>query len=68
MTNEIFQRVQAQLSEPAGRIVVQVAQAGCASKVYGPADLSKIKPEGTGLRIGRLYVFACQVRFARVQA
>lgn len=66
MTNKIYAAVAERLAEENGRIVVQVAQSGCTSKVYGPADLPKIKAEDSGLRIGRLFVFACQVRFARV--
>lgn len=67
MTNRIYKAVTERLADPKGRFVVQVAQSGCASKVYGPADLGKIKAEGSGLRIGRLFIFECQVRLAYVK-
>lgn len=66
MSNAIYTAVAERLSQVDGRIVVCVVQAGCVSRVYGPADLSKIKAEGGGLRIGKLFVFAQQIKFARV--
>ena len=34
--------------------------------VYGPADLAKMKAEGSGIRAGRVFLFACQIRFAHI--
>lgn len=66
MTNAIYKQVAERLAEANGRVVVCVAMAGCAHRVYAPADLPKFKAEGNGLRIGKLFVFASQVRFARM--
>jgi hypothetical protein len=66
MTNEIYEKVVKHLNAgPEKRIAIAV-QGGYKMRVYGPDFLDKIKPEGTGLRIGKIYVFACQVRFARI--
>ena len=66
MTNHIFNSVVDHLQDPQARIVAMVGQSGCKAPVYSSVDLPNIKPEGSGLRIGRVFVFACQVRFARV--
>lgn len=64
--NDILKQVTEHLQTPNARIVAMVGQTGCKAPVFSPADLPKMKAEGTGLRIGRLFIFPCQVRFARV--
>lgn len=66
MTNQIYDKVVAHLSSGPEKRVAIAVQGGYKMRVYGPSDLDKIKPEGTGLRIGKIYVFACQVKFARM--
>lgn len=60
-----FEQVAERLSQPDGRVVVLVGQGGCRHVVLSPADLPNLKAEGSGIRHGKLYYFACQLRFAR---
>ena len=66
MTNQVYADVLKHFEDPKARIVVAV-QGGYSAPVFAPKDAAKIKPEGSGLRIGKLFVFACQVRFAHVK-
>jgi hypothetical protein len=33
---------------------------------YKAADLPRMKPEGDGIRVGKVFLFACQLKFARL--
>jgi hypothetical protein len=60
---EVTKHLQSSLN---ARIVVGVSQIGRRSLVLAPKDLHEIQPEGGGLRFRKLFIFAGQVRFARV--
>lgn len=53
------------LADAKNRIYIAV-QGGYNGLVFDANDLTKIKPEGNGLRIAKLFVFASQVRFCKV--
>lgn len=65
MSTNILQAVIEHLNAGADRRIV-VGSPHCRKPlVFSPADLPKIAAEGSGLRIGKTFVFACQVHFAR---
>lgn len=61
----IYEQVAERLGEANGRVVI-AAPGARRQIVLAPKDLSKIKAEGNGIRFGKLFVFACQIRFARI--
>ena len=63
--DSIYEQVKARLSEANGRVVI-AAPGARTQIVLAPKDLPKIKPEGSGIRFGKTFAFACQIRFARV--
>lgn len=63
-TEHIHAAITRHFADPAARVVVG-APGSRRAIVLSPSDLPNLKPEGTGLRFGRLYLFACQLRFAR---
>jgi hypothetical protein len=68
MNTTILQAVTEHLNAGANRRIV-VGSPHCRKPlVFSPTDLPNIKAEGSGLRIGKTFVFACQVHFARTAA
>jgi hypothetical protein len=65
-TNQVYADIVAHFAKGGNRRVVFAAQGVKKQTVLSPSDLPKIKPEGSGLRFGKLFIFACQVRFARI--
>lgn len=66
MSNAIYNKVVKHLqSGPDKRIAIGVAR-GYKTQVFSASDLPKIKAEGNGLRIGKVYVFDGQVLFCKV--
>lgn len=62
----ILEQVTAHLTAGADKRIVVAVQGGYRAPVFAAKDLPKIKAEGNGLRIGRVFVFASQIRFARL--
>lgn len=65
MTNKIYEQVVLHLSSGDDARIAAAVSPGYRMPVYRPSDLPNIKPEGDGLRIGKTFIFACQVKFAR---
>lgn len=67
-TNAIYEQVVAHLNASENnRVVACTSMAGSRSPVYAPKDLKNIKPEGNGLRVGKLFIFAAQIRLAHIK-
>lgn len=65
VTNKIYEQVVLHLSSGDEQRIAIGVQGGYHMPVYSAKDLPNIKPEGDGLRIGKTFIFACQVKFAR---
>lgn len=65
MTNEIMTRIAEHFKNPAARIVV-AAPGARTNIVLSPANLAELKADGSGVRFRKTYLFATQLRFARV--
>lgn len=62
----IIEQVTQHLQSGADKRIVIGVQGGYRAPVFAAKDLPKMKAEGSGLRIGHTFVFASQIRFARV--
>jgi len=65
MTNEIMTKIAEHFKNPAARIVV-AAPGARTNMILSPANFSEMKVDGSGVRFRKLYLFASQLRFARV--
>lgn len=65
MTNEIMTKIEQHFQNPAARIVV-VAPGARSQMILSPVNLAEMKADGLGVRFRKLYLFASQLRFARV--
>jgi hypothetical protein len=66
MANAIHDAVAVHFAQGANRRIVIAAPGSRRSLVLTPADLPELRAEGAGLRFRKVFIFACQVRFARV--
>jgi hypothetical protein len=66
-TNAIYDKIVSHLNaDAANRVVMQVQMAGAKSKCFAAVDLAVLRPDGNGVRFGKTYFFASQVRFAKL--